>query len=123
MVVLILVAVIVVFSLNPTLPRTANIRIIEAQPGMCPANDTIACGFNPSTSKIAFGGLVIWFNNDKLNHTITWGNQANGLPWGLPSSGPVAPQAAYIISSIKVGGTLSHRCSIHPWMTGTLIVQ
>ena len=121
--VLILVAALAAYVLNPPLPQTANIQILEAQPGICPSNNTTACRFSPLSSKIPFGGSVIWFNNGRLNHTVTWGTLTSGLPVGLADSGPVVPQAAYIISNVRISGTLSYHCSIHPWMTGTLTVQ
>jgi hypothetical protein len=121
--VLILVAVVAVYVLNPPLPQTANIHILEAQPGICPSYNTTACRFSPQTAAIPYDGSVIWLNNGGLNHTITWAGMANGLPSGLPDSGRVAPQAAYIISHISIGGTFSYHCRIHPWMMGTLNVQ
>jgi plastocyanin len=121
--VLILVAVVAAYVLNPPLPQTANIQILEAQSGTCPSNVTTACRFSPQTSTIPFGGSVIWFNNGNLNHTITWATLPNGSPAGLADSGPLAPKAAYIISHVGNGGTFGYHCSIHPWMTGSLTVK
>ena len=120
---LIIIAVSAIILLNPPLQQTANIHILEAQPGTYPYSNTTACKFNPQTATIPFDGSVIWLNNGRLNHTITWATLANGLPAGLPDSGQLAPQAAYIISHVRVGGTFSYHCRIHPWMVGTLIVQ
>jgi plastocyanin len=71
--------------------------------------------FDPATVTIQAGDTVTWTNADQLDHDAT----ANDGSWatatfGLGGSGAVTFQMA---------GTYPYYCTIHPGMTGTVIVQ
>jgi plastocyanin len=69
--------------------------------------------FSPGTVTVNVGDSVAWTNNDGATHTATGsgfdtGNIANG------ASASVTFQSA---------GTFDYACSIHPQMTGTVVVR
>ena len=70
--------------------------------------------FQPSTVNVAVGGTVTWTNDDSAAHTV------EGDGWG--SSGEVA-QGATFSHTFDAAGTYSYKCTIHPSMTGQVIVK
>jgi YVTN family beta-propeller protein len=71
--------------------------------------------FGPSTLTVKAGDEVTFTNNDSVTHTST---SADGT-W---DSGPLAPGKSYKVT-LSTPGTYSFHCSIHPFMTGTVVVQ
>jgi plastocyanin len=69
--------------------------------------------FTPSSITIAPGDSVTWTNSDSLTHTVT------GSGWG---SGTLANGATYT-HQFNTTGTFAYHCSIHSFMTGTVIVS
>jgi plastocyanin len=74
--------------------------------------------FGPSTLTVKTGTVVTWVNNDGATHTIA---SDAGSPAAF-SSDPLSPGASFAFTFSKPG-TYSYHCSIHPSMTGTVIVQ
>lgn len=72
-----------------------------------------AFGTNPLT--IASGTTLTWVNEDSVTHTST----ANGNQW---SSGNIAPGGSFSFTFSQTG-TFPYRCTIHPNMVGTVVVQ
>ena len=70
-------------------------------------------GYMPGVVRIHAGQTVIWRNDGREEHDVT------GDDW---HSGPLEPSTAYR-QTFGVVGTSSFRCSIHPDMVGTLIVD
>jgi plastocyanin len=68
--------------------------------------------FRPRTVSIARGDVVKWVNRDNVSHTST------GSGW---DSGNVAPGDSFR-RRFRRAGTFRYRCSIHPSMTGTVVV-
>ena len=68
--------------------------------------------FRPQTIHIARGDVVKWVNKDNITHTST------SSSW---DSGNIAPGARFK-HRFRRAGTFSYRCSIHPTMTGTVVV-
>jgi plastocyanin len=60
------------------------------------------------------GQQVTLANKDSVTHTFT------SAAW---DSGNVAPGSTYMLTAPAQAGTYSFHCSIHPFMTGTLVVQ
>lgn len=70
--------------------------------------------FDPANITVKAGSAIAFTNNDGTNHTVT---ADNGKFDQSVSSG----QTATI--TISDPGTYTYHCSIHPSMTGTIIVQ
>ncbi|HEY2592729.1 MAG TPA: cupredoxin domain-containing protein [Chloroflexota bacterium] len=70
--------------------------------------------FAPKTVTVSPGQSVTFTNNDSVAHTAT------SSTW---DSGDIEPGASYSLTAPSTPGTYTYHCSIHPFMTGTLIVQ
>lgn len=71
--------------------------------------------FNSSSIIVKKGDTVVWTNNDAVGHTVTGDN-------GGPASSTISPGGTYSFK-FNTAGTFGYHCSIHPSMTGTIIVQ
>jgi len=71
--------------------------------------------FGPPTLTLSVGTKLTWTNAGPSNHTVT----AND---GSFDSGTLLPNATFSFTPAKAG-TLAYHCSIHPTMTGTLVVR
>lgn len=72
--------------------------------------------FTPAAIKVASGATVTWTNSDGFNHNVTFDNAAVA-PSGNFATGTkslVMPAAA---------GTYTYKCTIHPGMSGSVLVQ
>jgi len=75
----------------------------------------------PNKVTIGVGGTVTWTNDDTAAHTVTSGTPSDG------------PDGAFDSSIVMAGKTFEHTfddageydyfCIVHPWMTGTVIVE
>ena len=71
--------------------------------------------FSPQTLTVALNITVTWTNNDGVTHTVT----SDAAVFG---SGNVAPGGTFSYQFTSTG-TFPYHCSIHNYMTGTVIVQ
>ena len=69
--------------------------------------------FSPSTTTIAKGGSVTWTNMDSASHTIA-GSGFSSASLGKGES---------FSQTFNEAGTFDYHCSIHPSMTGKIVVQ
>jgi plastocyanin len=74
--------------------------------------------FDPSTLTVKTGTTVTWVNNDGAPHALA---SDAGSPEAF-SSGSLSTGASFTFTFTKPG-TYKYHCSIHPSMTGTIIVQ
>ena len=72
--------------------------------------------FSPTSIRINLGDTVTWTNNDGTPHTVT---KDGGYG---PDSSSVSPGSTYTFTYTKKG-TFSYHCSIHPDMTGKVVVE
>jgi len=70
-------------------------------------------GFVPSYSAIIKESRVTWHNEDDKIHTVS------GENWGSPE---LAPGQSYS-RSFDLSGEYDYHCSLHPEMTGKIIVE
>jgi plastocyanin len=71
--------------------------------------------FSPATKTVALNTTVTWINKDGVSHTVTSTS-------GLFDSGAIADNGTFSYTFTSAG-TFSYKCSIHPTMTGTIIVN
>ncbi|MBT2382132.1 cupredoxin domain-containing protein [Streptomyces sp. ISL-11] len=71
--------------------------------------------FTPQSVTVNAGDSVRWVNNDEDTHTTT----SDGPGW---DSGDLPPGAAFT-RTFTTRGTFVYHCTLHPSMTGTVIVQ
>ena len=97
---------------NPTGPgggTAADVTINIV--GMAGANS-----YSPSPDTVTVGQTVSWKNNDSITHTAT----DNGSAWNTGNIG-----AGNTSTPITMGtaGSFPYHCTIHPTMTGFLVVK
>jgi plastocyanin len=71
--------------------------------------------FNPASTTVAVGSQVVWTNTGQAPHTST--SQAGG--W---DSGRLSPGQTFTFTASRAG-SFAYMCTVHPSMTGTLVVQ
>ena len=99
---------------TPTAPPTTTTTPPTTTPAVAPlAIRNFA--FLPSTLVISVGTTVTVTNDDSVGHTWT-------STTGAFNSGPLAPGASYS-HTFTVAGTYPYMCDVHPFMTGTIVVQ
>jgi plastocyanin len=72
--------------------------------------------FVSKTVTVKEGTTVVWKNNDTVDHTVTEDGGTSG-----PNSGKLAPGDGYPYT-FPNAGTFTYHCSLHPSMTGTVVV-
>jgi plastocyanin len=71
--------------------------------------------FSPASLTVTKGTVVTWQNNDGVAHTSTNDNGA----W---DTGTIVPGGSKT-TTFSTAGTFTYHCTVHPMMTGTIIVQ
>lgn len=75
--------------------------------------------YSPRDLAVQVYDEVQWGNGDTVAHTITSGNVTGG-PDGIFDSGLVPAGKSFSYKFVK-SGTFPYFCSIHPWMTGSIM--
>lgn len=70
--------------------------------------------FSPQSLTVKKGDTVVWTNKDSAGHTVT-GNMGGPASQTIPKNGTYS----YTFNNV---GTFAYHCSIHPTMTGTVVV-
>jgi plastocyanin len=70
--------------------------------------------FTPRALNVMPGSMVSWTNEDMTTHTVT-SNQ------GFFDAGPISPGNTFD-NTFDKPGEFGYHCSIHPWMTGRIMV-
>ena len=73
--------------------------------------------FTPRALNVMPGSMVSWTNEDATPHTVT----AEGTGAPLFDSGPISPGDTFD-NIFDIPGEFGYHCSIHPWMTGRVMV-
>ena len=68
--------------------------------------------FSPSVVNILQGGTVTWTNKDSTTHTVTFADGSSDIVSG-----------ASFTKTFNDLGVIDYHCSIHPSMTGKVVVQ
>lgn len=76
--------------------------------------DMIYTSFTPSSLTVAKGSTVTWMNQDGITHTTT----SDAGDWDLSVPSGTSKTVAF-----NTAGTFKYHCTIHSYMTGTIIVQ
>ncbi|MBI0583046.1 MAG: cupredoxin domain-containing protein [Methanomassiliicoccus sp.] len=72
--------------------------------------------FDPGTLTVANGTTVTWTNLDSFDHTVTFDN-------GPFISSELMSRGEMFNVTFDRSGTYNYHCSIHPSMTGTIVVE
>jgi plastocyanin len=117
---LIIIISVIGFSMYPTITTTTTIIPVYSQGDSVyivpraadPNNDQ---SFVPKFISIPIQSIVTWTNDDSIQHTVTFDEE------GLFDSGPLSPGDT-IDNAFDTPGGFGYHCSIHPWMTGRVMV-
>jgi len=115
--VLIMTAFVVIFASQDAFAETEVTIPNEASEPSCAESGTC---FLPGEETIGVGESVTWHNDSTAAHTVTSGNPENG-PDGLFDSSLLLGDDTFS-HAFTEAGEYQYFCSIHPWMTGTVIV-
>lgn len=94
---------------------------VQTAPQPAPTASTVVIqgmSFMPVTLTVPSGTTVTWVNQDSVSHTVT---SDSGSTPGLASQ-VLGPGESYSVTLTTIG-TYNYHCSIHPSMTGQVIVQ
>jgi plastocyanin len=78
--------------------------------------------FNPSQLEVKVGTTVRWTNNGTNKHNITSANLTTASPQDTFKSQDLGNGESFSFTFTKPG-TYVYRCTIHPNMTGTIVVK
>lgn len=98
----------------PTLP-TAPVMPVDI-----PVNASIKGNpsFTPNTITVPKGDIIKWTNDDTVPHTVTSAPDGSAFDSGLITSGKT-----FSLDTSKLNGTeYDYMCTVHPFMTGKIII-
>ena len=72
--------------------------------------------FNPQTLRVKFGEKITWINRDEEPHTVV------SVEKQFKKSSALDTDQEFTITA-GAPGTYTYFCSVHPKMTGTIIVE
>ena len=100
-------------SSGPSSPYGAT----SAPSAPAPANTVVMANiaFSPTSITVAAGTTITWQNNDGVDHTSTSDN-------GVWDTGTIAPGQSKT-TVFNTPGTFTYHCTVHPMMTGTVVVH
>lgn len=99
--------------LNPITPIFSQVESISIAPRAAdPNNDET---FVPPHISLPAGNTISWINDDSIEHTVTSDE-------GLFDSDPISPGDSFD-NTFDIPGKFDYHCSIHPFMTGTVIIN
>lgn len=76
--------------------------------------------FNPKTITVPKGTTVEWVNEDSVSHDV---NKDSGPgPDFSSGSGNIGNGGTYKVT-FDTAGTIKYECTVHPGMTGTIVVK
>lgn len=111
-----LVAILALVGCTAAKPATSGSTPATPATGTTGGSTTVTIknfAFDPASVTVKVGDSVTFKNEDSTAHTVTGTNF---------DSGQIAPSASYS-QKFDTAGTFDYHCSIHPSMTGTVIVQ
>jgi len=71
--------------------------------------------FSPQTIEVSAGDSVVWTNKDPFPHTVVANDESF-------RSKEIEPNTTFKFASNK-SGTVPYACTLHPTMTGTVVVR
>jgi plastocyanin len=76
--------------------------------------------FDPKTITVKQGTVVQWTNDDSVSHDVT--KDAGPGPQFSSGSGNLQSGDTYRVK-FDAAGTVKYECTVHPGMTGTIVVK
>ena len=117
----VLLSVVSMIAIAPSAFAAHHEVIIENAAGSASNQECAPDCFIPNPVTVDLGTIVTWSNTDTAAHTATAGTATDG-PSGVWDSSLVMANGSFSYTTDTVG-TFDYFCMVHPWMTGTLIVE
>src|SRR5690348_8394865 len=119
-----LLALVAILGVAPAFGQTSSEVDIQAGAG---SSASAACTtthncFSPNPITVAPGTEVEWKNGDTLSHTVTSGKSLDDPDLGSVFDSGMIKNGAEFKFTFANAGTYDYLCSVHPWMTGQVIV-
>jgi plastocyanin len=81
-------------------------------------------GYDPEPVTVSTGSSIIWDNQDNALHTATSGNPETAVPDGVFDTGLLgAMTQSQPIAMPSEPGEYAYFCTLHPYLTGTVVVE
>ncbi len=99
-------------TITPVLSQEEGSSVSIAPGAADPNNDL---SFDPPQINVPTGSIVSWTNDDSIQHTVTSDEE------GLFDAGPISPGDTFE-NVFDSAGEVGYHCTIHPFVTGVVIV-
>jgi predicted secreted protein with PEFG-CTERM motif len=119
-----LLALVAILGVAPAFGQAANEVDIAAGAGSSASAACVTTNdcFGPNPITVAPGTEVTWMNTDTVSHTVTSGKVTDDDAGSLFDSGLIKKGASFKFTFANEG-TYDYFCTVHPWMTGQVIVS
>jgi plastocyanin len=117
-----LLALVAILSVAPAFGQTANEIDMTAGAGGSQACVAAKNCFSPNVLSVAPGTTVTWKNTDTVSHYVTSGVPTDNTTGTVFDSGNLIKPAGTYQFTFANAGTFNYFCTVHPWMTGQVIV-
>lgn len=119
-----LLALVGILSVAPAFGQTANEIDMSKGAGASATADCVTAKncFTPNPLSVAPGTTVTWKNTDIVSHYVTSGVPSDNTTGTVFDSGNLIKPAGTYQFTFANAGTFDYFCTVHPWMTGQVIV-
>ena len=118
----VLMSVVSMIAIAPSAFAADEVIIENAAGSSTPGCEETNNCFIPNPVTVEIGTIVTWSNTDTAAHTASSGTAAGGDMGEVWDSSLIMAGASYSYTTDTVG-SFDYFCMVHPWMTGTLIVE
>jgi plastocyanin len=106
-------------GLNSSQPSASSLVVTIAPGSSSLENEKF---YDPANLTVTSGSTVTWRNDDADLHTVTSGTARGGQSGTVFDSGHLAAGEKFQWTFSKAG-TFDYYCTLHPYMSGKIIVQ
>ncbi len=119
-----LLALVAILGVAPAFGQTANEIDMVKGAGASASADCVTANncFSPNPLTVAPGTTVTWKNIDTVSHYVTSGKPSDETTGSVFDSGNLIKPGSTYQFTFANAGTFDYFCSVHPWMTGQVIV-
>jgi len=119
-----LLALVAILGVAPAFGQTANEIDMTKGAGAAATADCVAAKncFSPNPINVTPGTTVTWKNTDTVSHYVTSGQPSDNTTGTVFDSGNLIKPGSTYQFTFANAGTFNYFCTVHPWMTGQVIV-
>ncbi|MGI0018633.1 MAG: plastocyanin/azurin family copper-binding protein [Nitrosotalea sp.] len=119
-----LLVLVAILSVAPAFGQTANEIDMASGAGASAGAACVAANncFAPNPLTVTPGTTVTWKNTDTVSHYVTSGKASDETTGTIFDSGNLIKPGSTYQFTFANAGTFDYFCSVHPWMTGQVIV-